>query len=119
MGESTKGEIPGIVTRDSAIGPVLSEVFDAAQQRIIVSCFASHVHRVQQVMDTAAAHGRKVALVGRSMVRNMGVARELGYLRVPSVRGGLIVALRDPEGMPPERIPPISTRPPSPPTSTP
>src|SRR5260370_17396989 len=60
-------------------------------------------------MDTAAAHGRKVALVGRSMVRNMGVARELGYLRVPSVRGGLIVELRDAEEMPPERIVLIST----------
>jgi ribonuclease J len=97
------------VTTEAAIGPVLSEVFDAAQQRIIVSCFASHVHRVQQVMDTAAAHGRKVALVGRSMVRNMGVARELGYLRVPSVPGGLIVELRDAEEMPPGQIVLIST----------
>ena len=83
MADSTNAEVPGVVTTERAIGPVLSEVFDAAKQRIIVSCFASHVHRVQQVMDTAAAHGRKVALVGRSMVRNMGVARELGYLRVP------------------------------------
>src|SRR5260370_12603563 len=109
MGESTKGEIPGIVTRDSAIGPVLSEVFDAAQQRIIVSCFASHVHRVQQVMDTAAAHGRKVALVGRSMVRNMGVARELGYLRVPPVPAGLILHLPDADELPPQPIARLST----------
>ena len=103
MADSTNAEIPGIVTTERAIGPVLSEVFAAAQQRIIVSCFASHVHRVQQVMDAAAAHGRKVALVGRSMVRNMGVARELGYLRVPAVPGGLIVELRDAEERPPER----------------
>jgi ribonuclease J len=109
MSDSTNAEIPGVVTTETAIGPVLSAVFDAAQQRIIVSCFASHVHRVQQVMDTAAAHGRKVALVGRSMVRNMGVARELGYLRVPSVPGGLIVELRDAEEMPPEQIVLIST----------
>ncbi len=109
MADSTNAEIPGIVTTERAISPVLAEVFAAAQQRIIVSCFASHVHRVQQVMDTAAAHGRKVALVGRSMVRNMGVARELGYLRVPSVPGGLIVELREAEEMPPERIVLIST----------
>ena len=109
MSDSTNAEIPGIVTTEAAIGPVLSEVFAAAKQRIIVSCFASHVHRVQQVMDTAVAHGRKVALVGRSMVRNMGVARELGYLRVPSVPGGLLVDLKDAEEMPPERIVLIST----------
>ncbi len=109
MSDSTNAEIPGIVTTERAIGPVLGEVFDAADQRIIVSCFASHVHRVQQVMDAAAAHGRKVALVGRSMVRNMGVARELGYLRVPSVPGGLVVELREAEELPPERIVLIST----------
>jgi ribonuclease J len=109
MSDSTNAEIPGIVTTERAISPVLAEVFAAAQQRIIVSCFASHVHRVQQVMDTAAANGRKVALVGRSMVRNMGVARELGYLRVPSVPGGLLVELRDAEEMPPEQIVLIST----------
>jgi ribonuclease J len=109
MADSTNAEIPGIVTTERAITPVLAEVFDAARQRIIVSCFASHVHRVQQVMDTAASHGRKVALVGRSMVRNMGVARELGYLRVPSVPGGLLVDLRDAEEMPPEQIVLIST----------
>jgi len=109
MADSTNAEIPGIVTTERDIGPVLSAVFAAAQQRIIVSCFASHVHRVQQVMDAAATHGRKVALVGRSMVRNMGVARELGYLRVPSVPGGLLVELRDAEEMPPEQIVLIST----------
>jgi ribonuclease J len=109
MSDSTNAEIPGIVTTERAIGPVLNEVFDGAKQRIIVSCFASHVHRVQQVMEAAAAHGRKVALVGRSMVRNMGVARELGYLRVPSVPGGLLVELREAEEMPPEQIVLIST----------
>ena len=56
----------------------------AATQRIIVACFASHVHRVQQVLDAAVAHGRKVAYVGRSMVRNMAIARDLGYLNVPA-----------------------------------
>ncbi len=109
MSDSTNAEVPGIVTSERAIAPVLSDVFGAATQRIIVSCFASHVHRVQQVLDAAAAHGRKVALVGRSMVRNMGVARELGYLRVPSVPGGLMVDAREAEELPPREVVLIST----------
>jgi ribonuclease J len=109
LADSTNAEVPGIVTSERAIGPVLDEIFGGAQQRIIVSCFASHVHRVQQVMNAAAAHGRKVALVGRSMVRNMGVARDLGYLRVPSVPGGLLVDLREAEELPPDQIVLIST----------
>ncbi len=109
LADSTNAEVPGIVTSERDIGPVLSEVFAGAEQRIIVSCFASHVHRVQQVMDAAAEHGRKVALVGRSMVRNMGVARDLGYLKVPSVHGGLLVDLREAEEMPPDQIVLIST----------
>ncbi len=109
LADSTNAEVPGIVTSEREIGPVLSDVFAGAAQRIIVSCFASHVHRVQQVMEAAAEHGRKVALVGRSMVRNMGVARDLGYLRVPSVHGGLLVDLKEAEEMPPDRIVLIST----------
>jgi ribonuclease J len=109
MADSTNAEIPGIVTTERAIGPVLAEVFAGATQRIIVSCFASHVHRVQQVMDTAATHGRKVALVGRSMVRNMGVARDLGYLKIPSVPGGLLVDIKEAEELPPGQIVLIST----------
>jgi ribonuclease J len=109
LADSTNAEVPGIVTSERAIGPVLDEVFAGAQQRIIVSCFASHVHRVQQVMDAAATHGRKVALVGRSMVRNMGVARDLGYLQVPSVPGGLLVDMREAEELPPDEIVLIST----------
>jgi ribonuclease J len=109
MSDSTNAEVPGIVTSERAIASVLSDVFSKADQRIIVSCFASHVHRVQQVLDAAAEHGRKVSLVGRSMVRNMGVARELGYLRVPSVPGGLLVDLRDAEELPPDEIVLIST----------
>ena len=86
LADSTNAEVPGIVRSERDIAPVLDEVFSNAAQRIIVACFASHVHRVQQVLDTAAKHRRKVAFVGRSMVRNMGVARDLGYLHVP---GGL------------------------------
>jgi ribonuclease J len=109
LADSTNAEVPGIVTSERAIGPVLSDVFAAADQRIIVSCFASHVHRVQQVMDAAAVHGRKVALVGRSMVKNMGIARDLGYLKIPSVHGGLLVDLSEAEQMPPDQIVLIST----------
>jgi ribonuclease J len=109
LSDSTNAEVPGIVVSERTIGPVLSDIFAAAEQRIIVSCFASHVHRVQQVMDAASEHGRKVALVGRSMVKNMGVARELGYLRVPSVPGGLLVDLKEAEEMPPDQIVLIST----------
>ncbi len=106
MSDSTNAEVPGIVTPERDIAPVLSEVFAAARQRIIVACFSSHVHRVQQVLDTAAAHGRAVAFVGRSMVRTMGVARDLGYLRVP---GGLVVDLREAEQLPPNQIVLVST----------
>jgi ribonuclease J len=109
MSDSTNAEIPGIVTSERDIAPVLAEIFAGAQQRIIVACFASHVHRVQQVLEVAVAYGRKVAFVGRSMVRNMGVARDLGYLHIPSVPGGLMVDMREAEEMPPEKIVLIST----------
>jgi ribonuclease J len=106
LADSTNAEVPGIVRSERDIAPVLNEVFANADQRIIVACFASHVHRVQQVLNTAAKHRRKVAFVGRSMVRNMGVARELGYLHVP---GGLLIDLRDAEEMPPGEVVLIST----------
>jgi len=83
MVDSTNAEVPGFVTSEREIGPVLDRVFGESRKRIVVASFASHVHRVQQVMDAAATHERKVALVGRSMVRNMTIAAELGYLTVP------------------------------------
>ena len=99
MSDSTNAEVPGFVTSEREIAPVIDDIFRTAEKRIIVACFASHVHRVQQVLDAAAKHGRKVALMGRSMVRNMGVARELGYLKVPA---GLMVDSREIEDWPPE-----------------
>src|SRR6201999_531495 len=83
MTDSTNAEVPGFTTSERNIGPVLDRVFYQSDQRIIVACFASHVHRVQQVLDAAVTHRRKVAYVGRSMVRNMAIARELGYFNVP------------------------------------
>ena len=106
MSDSTNAEVPGIVTAERDIAPVLDEIFASTRQRIIVACFASHVHRVQQVLGTAVKHRRKVAFVGRSMVKNMGVARDLGYLHVP---GGLLVDLREAEEMPPGDVVLIST----------
>ncbi len=81
--DSTNAEVPGFTTSEREIGPAIREVFRTAERRIIVASFSSHVHRIQQVLDAAEASGRKVAMVGRSMVRNMGIAADLGYLRVP------------------------------------
>ncbi|MBW8806212.1 MAG: ribonuclease J [Catenulisporales bacterium] len=97
LSDSTNAEVPGFVTSEREITPVLDRVFGRAKGRIIVASFASHVHRVQQVCDVAAAHGRKVALVGRSMVRNMAVARDLGYLKVPA---DLIIDLKEIDDLP-------------------
>ncbi|MEU7884717.1 ribonuclease J [Microbispora bryophytorum] len=101
MSDSTNSEVPGFVTSEREIAPVIDSVFRGASKRIIVASFASHIHRVQQIMDAAEKHGRKVALIGRSMVRNMGVARELGYLKVPA---GLLVDSREIEEWPPEDV---------------
>ncbi len=106
LADSTNAEVPGFVVPERNIGPVLEDVFRRATQRLIVSSFASHVHRIQQVLDAADAHGRKVALVGRSMVRNMGVAQDLGLLRVAP---GLMVKLDEATAMPPEQVVLIST----------
>ncbi|HET6909355.1 MAG TPA: ribonuclease J [Mycobacteriales bacterium] len=106
MSDSTNAEVPGFVTPEREIGPVLDDVFRAASRRIIVACFASHVHRVQQVLDTAQAHGRKVVFIGRSMVRNMGIARDLGYLTIPP---GLVVEIEALDDLRPEDVVLIST----------
>jgi ribonuclease J len=106
LSDSTNAEVPGFVTPEREIGPVIDSIFAKAEGRIIVASFASHVHRVQQVMDSAAQHGRKVALVGRSMVRNMGIARDLGLLHIPP---GLVVSLDDATSLPANEIVLMST----------
>lgn len=82
--DSTNAEVRGFVTSESQILPALEQVMVSTPRRVIVASFASHVHRIQQVIDVATSNGRKIALVGRSMVRNMNVARDLGYLKVPA-----------------------------------
>ncbi len=104
--DSTNADQPGFVISEGEIGPVLDGMFHRAGARIIVACFASHVHRVQQVLDAAAAHGRQVCFVGRSKVRNMGLAAEMGYLTVPP---GLLVEPDDAALIPDNRIVYVST----------
>ncbi|WP_313277611.1 ribonuclease J [Timonella senegalensis] len=101
MADSTNAEVPGFVTPEREIGPTLGRVFGDSDGRIVVASFASHVHRVQQVLDAAHEHGRKVAFVGRSMVRNMGIAAELGYLKVPP---GVVAELRDMNSLPDNQV---------------
>jgi ribonuclease J len=106
MVDSTNAEVPGFVTPEAEIGPVLDSVFAQADKRIIVASFSSHVHRVQQVLNAAHAHGRRVALVGRSMVRNMGIAADLGYLDVPP---GVLIDMKKADSLPDDRIVYMST----------
>ena len=104
--DSTNAEVAGFVPPERDIIPALDRVFRTAKRRIIVASFASHIHRVQQVLDVAVSHGRKVAFVGRSMVRNMNVARDLGYLTIPPE---LVVDLRDLDDLPDDEIVLVST----------
>lgn len=91
MTDSTNAEVPGFTTTEAEIGPTLERYFATAKRRIVVASFSSHVHRVQQVLDAAHKHGRKVAFGGRSMIRNMTIAAKLGYLNVPN---GILVDIR-------------------------
>jgi ribonuclease J len=101
MTDSTNAEVPGFTTGEREIAPAIEAVFRNASRRVIVACFSSHVHRVQQVLDAANANGRKVAMVGRSMLRNMGIAEELGYLKVPP---GVLVDLKKLTDYPDDKI---------------
>ena len=83
MVDSTNADVPGFTTAEREISPVLDRVIRQTERRVIVASFASHVHRIQQIIDVAESHGRKVAYVGRSMVRNMKLAEDLGYLHIP------------------------------------
>jgi ribonuclease J len=104
--DSTNADVPGFVISEREIGPVLDGVFHRADARIIVACFASHVHRVQQVLDAAVAHRRRVCFVGRSMERNMGLAAEMGLLHVPD---GLLVEIDEAMQLPDAELVIVST----------
>jgi len=84
MVDSTNADIPGFTPSEREIMPALNRVISSTRRRVIVASFSSHVHRVQQVIDIATQHGRKVVFIGRSMVRNMKIAEDMGYLNVPA-----------------------------------
>ncbi|RAN72021.1 RNase J family beta-CASP ribonuclease [Bacillus sp. SRB_336] len=104
--DSTNADVPGFTTSEAEIGPTLEALFGQADKRIIVASFSSHVHRVQQVLNAAVLHGRKVAFVGRSMVRNMGIAAKLGYLNVPA---DVLVDLKNVGALPENKVVLMST----------
>jgi ribonuclease J len=104
--DSTNAELPGVGPSESEIGPALHRLIRSADGRVIVACFASNVARVQQIIDAAVALGRRVSFVGRSMVRNMGIARELGFLQVADDD---VLDIGAAELMPPDRVVLITT----------
>jgi ribonuclease J len=92
LADSTNADIPGFTPAEREIMPALHRVIATTKKRVIVASFSSHVHRVQQVIDVAHEHGRKVCFIGRSMVRNMKIAEDMGYLNVPS---GAVIELKN------------------------
>ncbi|MFB7843561.1 ribonuclease J [Microbacterium sp. NPDC056052] len=104
--DSTNADVPGFTPTERSIGPVLDQVIGKAPRRVIVASFSSHVHRVQQVIDAAHAHGRRVAFLGRSMVRNMTIAEQLGYLKVPD---GVLIDYKKARDLPEDQIVYMST----------
>lgn len=106
MADSTNADVPGFTPLERSIGPVLDNVIARAPRRVIVASFSSHVHRVQQVLDAAEENGRRVAFLGRSMVRNMGIAADLGYLKVPE---GVLIDYKKAADLPDDRIVYMST----------
>ena len=105
-GDSTNATRPGWAVSESAVGPHLIDAFAKCKGRIVVTSFASNIHRVQQVIDAAAVHGRKVSLVGRSMRKNTNIGRSLGHIHVPD---GMLVGVREIEDFPDNKIVVIST----------
>jgi ribonuclease J len=106
LSDSTNADVPGFTAPERDIGPVLETVISKAPRRVIVASFSSHVHRVQQVLDAAHANGRRVAFMGRSMVRNMTVAADLGYLKVPA---GVLIDAKKAADLPDNKIVYMST----------
>jgi ribonuclease J len=105
-GDSTNADRPGWSLSESSVGPHLEETFARCKGRIIVTSFASNIHRVQQVVDAAATVGRKVALVGRSMRKNVNIGRTLGHIEVPD---GMLVGVKEIEDFPDHKMVVIST----------
>jgi ribonuclease J len=105
-GDSTNADRPGFSPSESVAGPNLEALFGRCEGRIVVTCFASNIHRVQQVVDAAAAHGRKVVLVGRSMRKNINIGKMLGHIDVPD---GMFVQPREAQNFPDHKLVIVST----------
>jgi len=101
MSDSTNADVPGFTPLEKDIGPVIDDVIARTPGKVVVASFSSHVHRVQQVLNAAAAHNRKVVLVGRSMVRNMQIAEDLEYLNAPK---DIFIDLKDAASIPQNQI---------------
>ena len=106
MVDSTNADVPGFTPLEKDIGPVLEQVIAKSRGKVVVASFSSHVHRVQQVLDAAQKNGRRVVFLGRSMVRNMKIAADLGYLKVPE---GVVVDIKKSGDIPDNRIVYMST----------
>jgi ribonuclease J len=100
-GDSTNADREGTAPSEASVGPVLEEVFGRAEGRIVITSFASNVHRLQQVIDAAEKLGRRVAVVGRSMRKNLNISRQLGHAQVPE---GLLISPKEVESFPDERL---------------
>jgi ribonuclease J len=105
-GDSTNVDRPGVAPSESSVGPHLVEAFARCEGRIVVTCFASNIHRVQQVVDAAATVGRKISLVGRSMRKNTNIGRNLGHIEIPE---GMQVGVKEIEDFPDHKVVVIST----------
>src|SRR5690606_10811173 len=101
MADSTNAERPGYTMSERTVGETLLDVFREAEGRIVVAAFASHIHRIQQIVDAAHRFNRKVCFIGRSMVKNVDIASRLGYLRIPD---GMMIDVDELDDYPPERI---------------
>lgn len=106
MADSTNAEVPGFTPWERDTTPALERVFSTTEGKLVVACFASHVHRVQQILDLALEHDRRVCFVGRSMVRNMAIARDLGFLHMP---GGVMIDQDEIDDYPPGKLVIVST----------
>jgi ribonuclease J len=106
LADSTNADVPGSTASESTVGQSFHQIFAEAKGRVILACFASHIHRVQQAIQIAHLHGRRFAISGRSMVKNVNIARNLGYLNVPE---GAMIKLHDIDDYKPEELLILST----------